>query len=222
MDLKNPIIIPGTTRAGTTLISEALVRAGVDMYGDWCMPYCEDADTWSYGVAEIKINPPSMAQFPHKYDASLAFTDRLKGYAKRRRKQAKDSGKRWGFKDPIISRIMQPYLDVFPDAKWIFCVRNGLSCVWSQRKRGHMEHDDFGGLTRHTSYMFNFLTCMGMAGIEPFLYNYDGVQEDEEEALSEWLGFEVKFAEAFKRSVQSRKGGVGAGVAITDNEKGWM
>ena len=220
---KSPIIIPGTTRGGTTAVTEALIASGVDMY-DWAMPYSEDADVWAMNAIEAQTNAPKVQQFPHGFSPTEQFLSRLRAYKRRRLKAAKASGRPWGFKEPLIARMLQPYLELFPNAKWVFCVRNGLSCVWSQRKRGHMPWDDFQGLTRHTSYTFNFLTTLGLAGVVPCLLNYDGDVREEQEALSEYLELEVDLASTWKWSRQSRArvSDSQQNAALNGNDKGWM
>ena len=195
------IIIVGCYRAGSSYLAKKLIETGFDM-GDWInKEYAEDSFVHAINYEEALENTPHLLSVPHKYEPSGGFMGLLEFYKKAH------GDKDYGFKDPMIVRYMKAYSEVWPDAKYVFCCRNPLNSIWSQRTRKHHSTADEDSLMHWTIYTGNFLFYAKKHNLKNFIFNYDGNIEAEEKALSEFLEIDlsaVGFAKDFKRAEQTR------------------
>lgn len=109
-------IVLGAPLGGTSFISKALHRRGVDM-GDIGAPFYEDGNFWKFNRDILKeaggtnINPPS----------SNAIT---KAVQKNRGRLLKLIKKKpfWGFKDPQTALTIKAMLPYFKDDVYLVCI----------------------------------------------------------------------------------------------------
>jgi hypothetical protein len=140
------IIIPGMYRSGTTYLCKCLTDAGYSC-GEFYDEFWEDYRLHGANMVERSVNDVNDSQCPFKYEPSEKFVEILTGLKK--------EGDHV-LKDPMCARFMRAYAQVFPDAKFILCIRNGLSTVWSQVKRGKgTELKDMDSLTTYSLLVIN-------------------------------------------------------------------
>ena len=198
--MTDPIIIIGMQRSGTSWLARTLHAQGVEMY-DWTFGnHAEDGDIWGWNSVEMLGNPPDQKAMPFGYTPSNHFISRLEAY-----QDFRDKGKPWGFKEPRMVMLLGAYAQVFPTAKYICCVRNVLSLIWSQIGRNNNIKP-----ARPSQYiapvvlrMCNVAYVSEQQGLDIHYFNYDAGIEGEQKALNEFLGMEIDLSD-FKRSEASR------------------
>jgi len=197
----DPIIIVGMQRSGTSWLARTLHAQGIEMY-DWDFSgYAEDGDIWGWNSVEMMDNPPNQNAMPFTHKPSKHFTDRLEAYA-----DFRDKGKPWGFKEPRIAMLLGAYAEIFPAAKYICCVRNILSLIWSQvgRNNNLKAARDSQYLPPVALRICNVAYVAEQQGLDLHFFNYDAEIGAEQEAMSKFLGRSVDLSD-FKRS-ESRRG----------------
>ena len=193
------VIIPGMYRSGTTALVRALERVGF-IPGNWADQYREPAEITGWNRCEKNTNPPSHATCPFTYKASDEFEVRLQLW----RDQYAELNT--VIKDPQIAPFLAAYAEVWPDAKYVLCLRNPLSAIWSQRKRGNIgdEFTDVDSLGAHCQMVSNVMAVANIRGLDLHLFNYDGDIEAEQTALSAFLGTDIDLAAGWEWGQQSR------------------
>ena len=190
-----PVIILGMARSGTTYLAKELDKAGINMF-DWEITHMEDADLWGWNSAELVANPPDESTVPYTYEPSAKLVERLEWYRGMRDKQ----GGAWGFKEPRVARMFKAYIKVFPQATYICCIRNSLSCVWSQMNRvvkaqGVSDTRMFIPFTMRAAHV----AILALENnLDLVWFNYDGDMKDNSDLLSNKLGVELHLEETFK------------------------
>ena len=188
------IIIVGLARSGTTYLSRRLHEKGIPMWG-WEMTHGEDADVWGLNTVEGVVNPPIENQAPYAYAASDEMLARLVAY-KAKREVGCDGA--WGFKDPRIVHLLAAYVDVFPSALYVCCIRNPLSIVWSQLKRKPRLVDAPGNYAVMGLRLAHIAAMQQNHKLNMHWFNYDGNMEDESVALSEKVGVDLELANGWE------------------------
>jgi len=123
-------------------------------------------------------------------------------------KMMSDNDGDYGIKEPRIAQFIASYISIWPEAKYILCVRNPLSAIWSQRARNNDFNTDEDSMFIWLSYVGNAITVAKAAGVPFFMWNYDAEIKIEEEAMSKFLDIDMAaldFAKDFRRSEQSRQ-----------------
>lgn len=183
---RRPIIIAGMARSGTTFLSKLLHNSGIPMW-DWEITHGEDGDLWGWNSVEMIANKPNENTLPFTYVPSPPFIERLRWY--RGMREERCSLPLWGFKEPRIIRFLQAYIEVFPDALYIFCLRNHLSTIWSQAGRKAIEgpcgEPVLIPLSMRVAHA-GFLSVMHK--LDTFWFNYDAEPAAEFAALEAKLG----------------------------------
>ena len=180
------IIIPGIFRSGTTYVTTAIENAGVKM-NDWKMQFNEDADIWGWNRCEKLTNEVDGRTVPFSWEPSKDFLERLQWYKDR------NEGKSYGFKEPSIIHMIKAYAMIWPEAKYILCVRSALSSIWSQRARGNIETSDLNSLGVYGQHISNFCAVAILHKLNVHFFNYDGDSEQERQGLSDFLGLDISF-----------------------------
>jgi hypothetical protein len=135
-EILSPIIIIGMHRSGTTLVSQLLNEAGVhqgvfrdhnseafhflsinqqvlgNSGSSWLEPKIPEEQNW------FKISAKDLYQI-HFQNASPRFS----------------AGTKWGWKDPRNTFTLSMYLKMFPNAKVIHVIRNGMDVALSLKSR---------------------------------------------------------------------------------------
>lgn len=138
----SPIIVVGMHRSGTTLVTQMLSEFGVQMG--------EQQDRHREAVAFLKTNDYMLRKTgaswlnPKPFLIRLAspgFEDEMTQVASRKLRQyihlfgPVESGRLWGWKDPRTTLTWQIWLKLFPEAKFILVVRNGIDVALSLKRR---------------------------------------------------------------------------------------
>ena len=198
--MTDPIIIIGMQRSGTSWLARTLHAQGVEMY-DWDFGnYAEDGDIWGWNSVEMLANKVNQKSMPFEHTPSKHFITRLEAYADYR-----DKGKPWGFKEPRIAMLLGAYAQVFPAAKYICCVRNVMSLIWSQvgRNNNLAAARDSQYIAPVVLRMCNVAYVSEQQGLDIHYFNYDAEIGGEQEAMSTFLGMPLDLS-SFKRSEAKR------------------
>jgi len=185
--MENPIIVVGY-RSGTEYLTEAIAAAGIPMWG-WKGSHSEDGDIQGWNAAEVDLVPIDARKLPFEYVPSEGLMARLREYGKRRQETADKYG-RWGFKEPRCASLWRAYHEVFPEARWVVCIRNSMSVVCSQAARGKVT-EFIPALGTHIKYLLNIM-CLPTIETHVHWFNYEGDIEREELALRTILGIDVE------------------------------
>ena len=220
MNEQRPIIIVGMARSGTTWLARLLHAQGISMW-DWDSTHAEDGDIWGWLSAEMLLNKPDYGMIPFAYIPSKDFLDRLRSYGDRRQEEAPAG---WGFKEPRISRMLKAFLEVWPRGRYILCLRNPLSVVWSQRARKGASLTEQQHLRNDTTALANVLACFAGREGDLHVLNYDSDPKVEIAALAEFLKREIRMTGEWKHSMAVRgytpEGGECPTYEITRDEDG--
>ena len=96
----------------------------------------------------------------------------------------------YGFKDPRILMLLSSYKEVWPDAKFIVCIRNPIKVISSHLRNGRLNSFNVGieyysnDIKRVTNDMYRF--------------NYDGDIKQEQESLRKYTELEVDIVTNWK------------------------
>lgn len=146
-----PIILTGVPRSGTTLLADLLGRLGL-FIGEKKVEDLEARYFWSVNRAILKRlhgdwdnptpmqyllrNPTAIEETAHALEADLR-SYRIIGFLGWKRYIRYGSLERyeqpWGWKDPKTVLSLPLWLTVFPDAKVVYIVRNGVDVASSLR-----------------------------------------------------------------------------------------
>ena len=149
---RTPIIIMGMARSGTTMLAEFLSGLGLYLGGEHVQ---EDLEAYYFFRANRKIflqihgysdNPSPMRYFYRNQEAVEATAQSLEADARSWRivkylgwrrflkhRSLARYGQPWGWKDPRNVFTLPLWLKVFPNAKVIYIVRNGVDVAGSLR-----------------------------------------------------------------------------------------
>jgi len=241
-----PLIIIGMHRSGTTLVAELLGKFGVnwgrvrDNYNEsvcfqvlneqlfavhncrWDNPECLDR----LFAGEVQLN--------RGMDIGRAIVDaewlRL-GYGDRVADGRPFAG--WGFKDPKSTFTLPVLLKLFPGAKVLHVLRNGIDVAISLQKREAsrpegVDHPHYSRRCQSLEGCFELWKCYvkralayDQNGVDIRLLYYEDLLEDPENAmlrLTHWFGLEPGMAQAdsVARIDRSRRYGFKHNTIIRD------
>lgn len=199
-EAKQPIIIVGLSRSGTSYLSRLLTANGVQMC-EWEMHGVEEADIYCVNLVEHLTNAPDESVIPFAHNPSTQFVDRLRWFRSRREGSAT-----WGFKEPMIFEFLPVYAELWPNAKYITCVRNAMSTAWSIKRRlpGAEDMTDQQLIHKLAMRLAHICAVVATSKIQMHYFNYDAEPMREFVALSGYLGLELKGWDTFKAVQSSR------------------
>ncbi len=140
---RQPVIILGMHRSGTSMISELLDELGLFVgqqlqddhestffldLNDQIMNRVSAAWDWPKPVLDFLACEQAVRMTAEALSADLS-SRRIKGFMKRFSLETFD--KPWGWKDPRTVFTLPLWLKLFPDAKLIYIVRNGIDVAKS-------------------------------------------------------------------------------------------
>ena len=153
---KEPILICGMHRSGTSLVTQMLETCGLYLgTTDQLLPvHSTDNPTgyWEYQSAvefadEILLKmgcsweTPGIS-IPDTWLMNIDLNEEEQKVIKIF-KPLMDSGKIWGWKDPRITLLLPFWKTMFPNLKLVICLRNPLEVAFSLSKRFGATHVDF-------------------------------------------------------------------------------
>ncbi len=198
--MKNPIIVVGMHRSGTTLLTSLLIKAGVYM-GKERDPNEESYEflflnDWLLSRAASTWNNP-WAFLASEYLDGVLIKGLEKIFKRATDSFFKHSTTPWGWKDPRNSITLRIWLKVFPDAKIIHVYRNPLDVALSLKKRAEKEikkheRDFLRSLSRRSAMPISWKNAVS----RPTMAQFAGVI-DIEYGLKLWLSYE---SEILKRT----------------------
>lgn len=140
--IREPIVIIGMHRSGTSMLAQILHRSGVFMGADFTAYY--ESNYFQRLNDELLKSQRATWDNPAQTQAVPSFQERrfLSEYLSAAKKPywvaALLLGKRWGWKDPRNTYTLGSWLKVFPDLKAIHIVRNGIDTSLSLYERNMM------------------------------------------------------------------------------------
>lgn len=157
---KQPIIVLGMHRSGTSLISEILNDIGVFMGNDLnvhnesksILRINEAILSFSHTFWDYPLNIKSLYKDQSGYDNTLSFIkENIEGRKFRRnffgkqKKEFNNNNLIWGWKEPRTTITFPLWYKLFPNAKFIFLHRNGIdvaqSLYFREKQRQGKFHD---------------------------------------------------------------------------------
>ncbi len=146
---RNPIVILGMQRSGTSALAGALYRLGVS-FGRESLLYQGDANNaggyYEHRKATIlnlrtlrtfQMHPTSLGRLPEgwkEHPQAESLRAELRGFIET---EFANPG-RWAIKQPVTSMVIPLYTDVFNELAiephYVICVRNPLECMASESK----------------------------------------------------------------------------------------
>jgi hypothetical protein len=102
-----------------------------------------------------------------------------------------------GMKNPRLIFFMKELMEVYPDAKYIFCLRNPNDWIQSNAKYGRSGMKWELILRQHYDYVIEQM--MRYFNDNTFLFDYDNVDE---KALNKFLGFDLDLSDFERRTYQ--------------------
>ena len=118
------VIVAGMHRSGTSLIGQALFRAGVNMGQRQKAPsrfnvfgYCEDEDFLAFHEVILHANMTNWRKHP-RY-ASLNISKAMEARAAQLINAKAEAGKPWGWKDPRTLLFLPLWQRLVPNAYWV-------------------------------------------------------------------------------------------------------
>ena len=89
----------------------------------------------------------------------------------------------YGFKDPRVLLFLDAYREVWPDAKFVVCVRNPIKVIASHLRNGRLK-----SLSQGMSYYNNDFPRITE---DLHFFNYDNNIHQEQKSLREYLGLDI-------------------------------
>lgn len=139
-DTSTPVIVTGMHRSGTSLLANLLLKAGVDMGRLLLEPdagnrrgYFEDDDFVALHKEILADNGTSW--FLDNAPAEFCVTDERAAQARRLIAIRADRSA-WGWKDPRTALLLDFWVELLPNAKFVFIFRDAEQVVDSLRRRG--------------------------------------------------------------------------------------
>lgn len=151
--LKDPLIVIGMHRSGTSILAKILHTCGVYLGADQNIHdesfFFLRKNQWMYNLSHASWDNPSTFKFllnnsvirQHVIDElkkqinSNEIKKFLGGFIYYKMKLMKYSPQMWGWKDPRNSYTLPIWLEIFPRAKIIHIVRNGVDVAVSLQRR---------------------------------------------------------------------------------------
>lgn len=182
------VIVVGIHACGTRFIAKALHDSGIPMWHERpTEAHYEDLEILDLNIAELAKHGKDWFDESVGMQYSHEFMTALYNY------KAKRTGEIYGFKEPRIAMLIGAYKKVWPDAKWICCVRNPLDAAKSHAKHGRLKD------TKQAIITFTDNLNRIANHVVPHYFNYDGNMEEEEQRLSEYIGYKVELAKYWNK-----------------------
>jgi len=197
---EEPVIVGGLLHSGTSHVAKCLSAAGVDMHylgvndNEECMEMMRIMQREYQRQGIIVANFDDMladgAPFPKP---TQELIDDLEQY-----KAQREKSKPWGFKHPSVSVFPEAFKQVFPEAKYVLCVRDYKNQSESRVRRGFVSSEEAGAAAYNRRKAW--AKDVDLRWIE---YDYDGDPQEESRKLSDALGMNVDVHTTYKRKVRS-------------------
>lgn len=198
--MANRIIIPGIAKSGTSYLTRKLSESGLAMWADNYNKHYEDM--------YLLLNLRRITQrngMDYWFDKSKHYP----GNSKQVLKLLTMFRERYnvtGFKNPRLLFFMRELEQIFPDAKFIFCVRNPKDWLRSvkrnNRKLRNREAEQV--LMRYYHYALGVAQDYLRSG-KGFTFFYDrGEELAHQEELQEFVGCKIDLAD-FKSKTYARR-----------------
>ena len=193
--MDSQIIIPGIAKSGTTYITGKLSQAGFLMWGDECEEHYED----TYMLERLKrIIICDDVDYWHN---PFGFEDEVYSNAKELFVEFKQKNGRIGFKNPRLLLFMKELIQVFSDAKIIFCVRNMDDWLKSVQRNNRLLRTDSlkGTLVKYYEYALGVINEYSKReNIFVFLYD-EGESLQHQQELKEFVNCNIDFSDFRKK-----------------------
>lgn len=143
-----PVCIAGMHRSGTSTVAQLLCRLGLDLgrEEDLFAPGPSNPEGYWENKHFVRINEDLLNDlgagwdFPSNTEPDWQRDEKLqlrRDAGQKLIQGFRESGRRWGWKDPRNCLTMPFWLDLLPDARVIVCLRNPVEVALSLRKRGN-------------------------------------------------------------------------------------
>lgn len=192
--MDSQIILPGIAKSGTTYLTGKLSQAGFLMWGNKCEEHYEDTYMLERLRRIITCN-----NIDYWYN-SFGFEDEIYSNVKELFVKFKQKNGRIGFKNPRLLLFMKELIQVFSDAKIIFCVRNmddWLKSVQGNNRR--LRTDSLKEtMVKYYEYALGVINEYSKQGnVFVFLYD-DGENLQHQQELKEFVNCNIDFSD-FRR-----------------------
>jgi len=181
------IIVVGLHGCGTRYISKCLHESGIPMWVNQAKSdHYEDDELLNLNINELETHGFNWASEIDNPKWSKEFIKFLQDYKSNRTGQ-------YGFKAPRIALMIDAYAKVWPNAKWVCCIRNPIHSANSHIRNGRLKTITQGLKT----YADNLSKVTGLKDIHYF--NYDGDIGIEQVSLSKYLGIKVDLLSGWRQ-----------------------
>lgn len=194
-----PIIIAGFQGSGASHLAHACRRAGVRMWHTTVrQSECECLTIEEVVARELeRHNVSGLREVTERLlkdqDVSMTPTPEMIGELYRYRRVREAQGVAWGFNCPCAVLFLDAFREVFPDANFIFAMRNPVAVgeSWFASRDCDSSQD---GLA---AYLIQ-LGHLHRSEVEAVFWNVDGDQTKEQKRLSEIIGLPLDLATGWK------------------------
>jgi len=153
---KDPVLICGMHRSGTSLVAQLLNACGLYLGTEYALMQAHPEDNpngyWEY-LNAVQFADNLLSKISCSWDnPNNLFSDNWLmdiNYEKEKQRAIEifnpliNSEKAWGWKDPRATILLPFWKKVFPNLKIILCLRNPLEVAFSLSKRNGSSHVDF-------------------------------------------------------------------------------
>jgi len=137
--MTNPLIITGMSRSATSFVASLLQGAGLDVGTRLLAPTADNVRGYFEDLDFVEFHSSALISHGQSFPPTGNFvfspapqeTDTAKNLINNRGNKIK-----WGWKDPRTSFFLDFWLDLLPDAKFLFLYRYPLEVLWSLVRRG--------------------------------------------------------------------------------------
>lgn len=140
-----PVCIGGMHRSGTSMVARLLNLCGLDLgpAQDMMLPSADNAEGFWENLRLVEINDRILNELGGAWDRPPAMPDGWTGregvlplkQEAREVVQGFSGDGPWGWKDPRNSLTLPFWMDLFPDARVVVCLRNPLEVAVSLKRR---------------------------------------------------------------------------------------
>jgi hypothetical protein len=168
------VIIAGLHGSGTRYLSECFSKVMPMWITEAGGGHFEDKEILEMNERELAVRGVSWFKGKSKKRGNLV--NELKRYRERRNEG--------GIKDPRIVYLYPEYREVFPDAKFIVCVRNPVRVAASHLRNGRLK-------TFEECIEWYARDLRLSLKMDTHYFNYDGDLQRQQEKLNAFVGFKV-------------------------------
>ena len=215
------IIIAGMPHSGSSFLADRLHSAGIQMHSaKMCEHYeCQELVTLADAEQKRRRCGLDKSGVP-RYKPSPEFVLSLKEY--RRKRELIKSPLPYGFKEPRITAYLEAYMQVWPDAMYIWAIRNPLTAAFTRIRR---IEQDIVRLKRqirmpnviellqdHSAALLYAMRTLNQyqPSVLPYFYSRDTTQEEQvvqETELSGLTGVKIELAAHWSPDCWGKSGG---------------